>query len=119
MRSPVKKTVLSGAAHFSIVWGITLAAITLVEWHSLDRDPLHRQILSPFIERHISATMPNAADSTGRNFETAPEPGVSPDADLQYEVNFKFNGPLFAACFFLPILAFQGVGLLVRSFKNR
>ncbi len=118
MRSSVKKTVLSGASHFSIIWGITLAAITLIEWHSLDRDPLDRQILSPFIERQISVTVLNAPDSTGQTIEAAAEPDDSPEAALQYEVEFKFNGPLFGACFFVPILVFQGIGMLLSRLRN-
>ncbi len=119
MQSPVKKNVLSGASHFSIVWGITLAAITLIEWHSLDRDPLHRQILSPFIERHISVTVLHAGDSTGQGHETTPAPDDSPDAALQYEVDFRFNGPLFTACFLVPILFFQGIGVVIRRLRGR
>jgi hypothetical protein len=119
MRSPVKKTVLSGASHFSIVWGITLAAITLIEWHSLDRDPLNRQILSPFIERQIAVTVANAPDSSGKTMEAAGEPDDSPEAALQYEVDFKFNGPLFLACFFVPILVFQGIGMLLGWLRRR
>ena len=119
MRSPLKKNVLSGASHFSIVWGITLAAITLIEWHSLDRDPLHRQILSPFIERHISVTVLNAPDSTGQANESAAGPDDSVDAALQYEVDFRFNGPLFAACFLVPICFFQGIGMLISRLRGR
>ena len=93
----MKKSALSGASHFSIVWGITLAVITLVEWHSLDRDPVRRQILSPFIERNISVSILNKPDSNAFELPAAPPPIESPDAELQYEVEFKFNGLLFAA----------------------
>ena len=114
----MKKSLLSGASNFSIVWGITLAAITLIEWHSLDRDPVRREILSPFIERNISVTVLNGPDSNALDFATKAAPAESPDAKLQYDVEFKFNGALFAACFFLPILLFQGVGLLLQRIRK-
>jgi hypothetical protein len=37
---------------------------------------------------------------------------------LQYEVEIDFNGPLFLACFFGPVLAFQGLGLLAARAKR-
>ena len=43
----------SRATHFSIVWGIALAIMTLVEWHSLERNPVTQEIISPFIQRNI------------------------------------------------------------------
>ena len=115
----MKKSLLSGASNFSIVWGITLAAITLIEWHSLERDPVQREILSPFIERSIAVTVLNGPDSNTLDFTAEAAPAESPDAELQYEVEFKFNGPLFAACFFVPILLFQGVGLLLNRIRKR
>ena len=96
-----------------------MAAITLIEWHNLDRDPLNRQILSPFIERQIAVTVVNAPDSNGKTMEAAAEPDNPPEAALQYEVDFKFNGPLFAACFFVPILVFQGIGMLLGWLRRR
>ena len=99
------------ATHFGIVWGITLAVITLVEWNSLDRDPVKQEILSPFIERTMAVSVAEAdappADSNGTGAEAQ-----SPDAALRYDVQIAFNGPLFLACFFTPILVFQGIGML-------
>jgi hypothetical protein len=84
--------------------------VTLLEWNSLDRDPLKTDIMSPFIERHINV-------SAGR---TANEPTVdaftereeSPETVVRYDVEFKFNGPLFLAGFFIPMLIFNGIGML-------
>ena len=107
----------SRATHFSIVWGIALAVMTLVEWHSLDRDPVRQEILSPFIERTIEVSVANPVSR-------ADDPGVlvdaenSPDAALRYDVELKFNGPLFLACFFIPVLVFHGVGLVWRRLRR-
>lgn len=102
-------------AHFSVVWGVTLAVITLIEWHSLDRDPVRQEIFSPFIERHIAVTVLEAPTSGGFPLEI-----VDPDADaeLRYDVQFHFNGPLFLAAFFTPILIFSGAGMLAERLKK-
>ena len=34
----------NGATHMSIVWGVTLAILTLLEWNSLDRDPMRKRV---------------------------------------------------------------------------
>jgi hypothetical protein len=106
------------ATHFGIVWGMTLAVITLVEWHSLDRDPVKQQILSPFIERTMAVSVEEAdappGDSTGTGASAQ-----SPDAVLRYDVQIAFNGPLFVVCFFTPILVFQGIGMLWDRFRRR
>ncbi len=87
--------------HFSIIWGVTLAVLTLLEWRTLDRDPIGHQILTPFIEREISV-------------------GADPGAEeiLQYQVDIRFNGPLFLACFFGPVLLFLGIGRLAARFRE-
>jgi hypothetical protein len=105
----LRKPALNRATHFSIVWGVTLAIITLVEWNSVQRDPLNHEILSPFIERQVSVSVQReqpAADVPGA---TAPE---AADAVLRYDVELDFNGPLFLACFFGPALLFHGLGAL-------
>jgi len=105
------------ATHFGIVWGITLAVITLAEWHSLGRDPVKQEILSPFIERTIAVSVDEAdappGDSTGTG-----DSAQSPDAALRYDVQIGFNGPLFLACFFTPILVFLGIGMLWDRFRR-
>ena len=96
------KTRFTFATHLSIVWGVTLAIITLLEWHSLDRDPMRKQILSPFIDRSISAVVDKeSAGSTGR------------EPELRYLVEFKFKGLLFLLYFFAPVLAFHAIGWLL------
>lgn len=99
------------ATHCSIVWGVTLAILTLLEWHSLDRDPVRQAILSPFIERNIAVSVANRPAPAD---ELAAVTGTedAPDAQLRYEVDFRFNGPLFLAWFFIPILLFHAVGML-------
>ena len=104
--------------HISIVWGITLAVITLVEWRSLDRNPLEQQILSPFIERDIAVSQraPTAVDPL--DLQAAEQKQGDAVNSLQYDVQFHFNGPLFLACFFGPVLAAHGIGLLITRLKR-
>ena len=86
-----------------------------MEWHSLDRDPVRHEIISPFIERTLSVSLENgpAADEP-----VLIEPDASQDAVLRYDVDIKFNGPLFLACFFGPVLVFQGIGLLWNHYRR-
>ncbi len=62
--------VFNRASHFSVVWAVMLSFITIVEWRSLDRDPLKAEILSPFITRHIEIVpgygAPPGGESAGR-----------------------------------------------------
>ncbi len=106
---------LDRATHFSIVWAIVLAVLTLVEWNSLDREPMREQIFLPFIEREIRLSTTKA--------DTAPEfaealPANSGERPLQAHVQIDFNGPLFLACFFGPILVFHLIGLLLRRLRG-
>lgn len=100
----------SRASHLSIVWGVALSALTLLEWRALDRDPIGHRILTPFIEREVTVTV---AESVSAELPSLDDRGLAADqAALQYEVEIGFNGPLFLACFFGPVLAFQGIGWL-------
>ena len=115
----MSKTALNRGKHFSIVWGVTLAVITLVEWNGLGRDPVNHEILSPFMQRTIAVsvepeTQPRVTEIPG--IEIEPE---SPDAVLRYEVELDFNGPLFLASFFGPMLVFQGLGALWNRSRGR
>ncbi len=105
------------ATHFGIVWGITLAVITLVEWHSLDREPVKQEILSPFIERTMAVSVEEAEADPLESSGTGAE-GESPQAVLHYDVQITFNGPLFLACFFAPILVFQAIGMLWDRYRR-
>ena len=105
------------ATHFGIVWGISLAVITLVEWHSLDRDPVKQQILSPFIERTMAVSV-DEADAPPVNSTGTGDSAQSPDAVLRYDVQIGFNGPLFLACFFTPVLVFQVIGMVWDRFRR-
>ena len=107
----MNSTSYNRAGHFSIVWGVTLAVITLVEWYSLERDPVRQEIMSPFIQRSIAVSVENASIAEG---DIASVDGAveSPDAELRYDVEFNFNGPFFLACFFGPMLIFHGIGML-------
>jgi len=108
--------------HLSIVWGVTLAILTLIEWRSLDRDPMRKQILSPFIERAISVRMNEPGAAGDIVFEDPLEARAvardKPDADIQYVVEFGFDGALFLAYFFVPVLAFHGAGWLVKVLRS-
>ena len=107
----------SRATHLSLVWGVTLAVLTLLEWRSLDRDPLGHQILTPFIEREVTVSVAGAESAEGLEFDEEEESDA--DAVLRYEVEVHFNGPLFLACFFGPVLAFQGLGWLGARARSR
>ena len=100
------------ATHFSIVWAVVLTILTLVEWRSLGRDPMSEQIFLPFIERKITLSRAEA-NTTNQLGTTADDPtGQNVRRNLQTDVEIAFNGPLFLACFFGPILIFNGIGLL-------
>lgn len=103
---------LSRASHFSIVWGITLAVFTLLEWRGLDRDPLGQEILSPFIERRIAVEVERVPSNADGDIPALIGQDEAADAALRYNVDIAFNGPLFLACFFTPVLIFHGLGLL-------
>jgi len=113
----VKPRAYNLATHLSVVWGVTLAVITLLEWNSLDRDPVGQAIISPFIERTMEVTVTEAAAKT-QNPASPDFPPAPADAVLNYEVEFHFNGPLFLACFFGPILLFHSVGMLWRRLRG-
>jgi len=100
------------ATHLSIVWGVTLAVLTLIEWRSLDRDPIGQQILTPFIEREISVDVARDTAQPEIDFGADAQADDDPQNGLQYTVEIHFNGPLFLACFFGPVLLFQGIGWL-------
>jgi hypothetical protein len=107
----------SRATHFSIVWGVALAIMTLVEWNSLERNPVTQEIISPFIQRNIDVSLANGV-SPADQAEELVEAEDSADAILRYEVELKFNGPLFLACFFGPVLLFHATGLLWRRWRG-
>lgn len=100
------------ATHFSIVWAVVLAILTLVEWNSLDRDPMTEQIFLPFIEREITLSRvdANTMQQLGTTADDLPEKKAR--RNLQTKVQIAFNGPLFLLYFFGPILIFHGVTLL-------
>jgi hypothetical protein len=106
----MSRPVIKRATHLSIAWAVALAVITLVEWNNLGRDPIGQQIFLPFITRDISVNLVEENDPDPLDF-TSERDNSGGDA-LQYEVEFSFNGPLFLAYFFGPILLIQGVGLL-------
>ena len=104
----------SRSTHLSIVWGVTLAVLTLMEWRALDRDPLGHQILTPFIHREVTVSVEGDSSSRVLDFDQRDAPDTPTGGQLQYEVEIDFNGPLFLACFFGPVLLFQGLGWLGR-----
>lgn len=95
------------ATHFSVVWAVMLSFITIMEWRSLDREPLKPEIFSPFIERHIDIV-------------PAPGPLASQAAgEPQYRVELGFNGPLFLFVFFVPVIVFHGLAALIQRLAGR
>jgi hypothetical protein len=95
-----------------------LAILTLIEWHSLDRDPVKQEILSPFIERHIALSV-HDMPVPGSELPSLSQGSESVSSGLQQEVTITFNGPLFLVYFFGPILAFQAIGWLLARLKAR
>jgi hypothetical protein len=114
----MSKTAFKPATHFGIVWGVMLVFITLVEWRGLDRDPLGQEILSPFISRHVSVNVSESAPAQELEFSDEQPLGEEVDGALQYAVDIQFNGPLFLACFFGPVLLFHGIGLLLARLRG-
>ena len=107
----------SGAARLSIVWAVTLAILTLMEWRQLDRDPLNRQILSPFIERSVTVHVGHASMALDE-FESGSKEGNDQGANTRYEVDFGFNGPLFLICFFGPVIIFHALAKLIERVRK-
>jgi len=107
------------ATHFSIVWAVTLVVMTMLEWSSLDRDPLGQEIFSPFISRSVAIPVEGPQRQPEIQFEDEPLPTATTDKELRYEVQINFNGPMFLACFFIPVLLFHGIGLLINRFRNQ
>lgn len=89
-----------------------LAVLTIVEWGSLDRDPLSEQIFLPFIEREIGFSTMDTNATKPPDTAAGDFPGEDAERGLQTNVDIAFNGPLFLAYFFGPILIFHAVGLL-------
>lgn len=113
----MNRPVLNRAAHFSIVWGITLAVITTVEWYNLEREPLEHEILSPFFERRVQVSIERQPPATTEIPGMAESAGA--DAALRYDVSLDFNGPLFLVCFFTPVLIFHGAAALWRRYRRQ
>jgi hypothetical protein len=114
----LKTTVFNRATHFSIVWGVSLAVITILEWNSLDRNPVNQEIFSPFIQRTMTVQVTDAPATMPEIADIVPEQ-ADPDAVLNYEVSFFFNGPLFIACFFIPVLIFHGLAVLWNLLRGK
>jgi hypothetical protein len=104
--------ILNRATHFSIVWAVVLAVLTIVEWRSLDRDPMSEQIFLPFIEREIELSTTDANTTTQLGTTAGDLLKDNVRRNLQTHVQIAFNGPLFLAYFFGPILIFHAIGLL-------
>jgi hypothetical protein len=100
--------------HLSIAWGITLAILALLEWNSLEREPLREPILSPFIERTISLGRDSRRDGDSNMVIAGEDPATSGSglSALQTVVDIRFNGPLFLVCFFGPVLLLHAVSML-------
>ena len=109
---------LNRATHLSIVWAVVLAVLTLVEWRSLDRDPMSEQIFLPFIERKITLSRAKQITSKQLGQTAGSVSEANAQRNLQTNVEIKFNGPLFLTYFFVPILTFHTIGLLYARFRR-
>jgi hypothetical protein len=103
---------LNRATHFTIVWAVVLAVVTIVEWRSLDRDPMSEQVFLPFIEREIGLSTTDANTTTQLGTTAGDLPKENVLRNLQTHVEIAFSGPLFLAYFFGPLLFFHAIGLL-------
>jgi hypothetical protein len=103
----MSKSALNRATHFSIVWVVTLAVLTTVEWRSLSREPLKDTIMLPFIERQVSLEI-GAGARAGEPPDD--DDDSAPPTRSTTTVNIGFNGPLFLLCCFGPVLIFHGIG---------
>ena len=56
----MSQPLLSVTNNLSIVWGIVLAFITILDWNTLNRDPANEDILTPFITREITLLVPES-----------------------------------------------------------
>lgn len=104
------KPFLNTSTSVSLVWGITLAFLTLMDWNTLKNNPISEDILTPFINRHITVTTVTE--------EVAPLEVPASQEQLQYQVELNFNGPLFLLCFFGPPLIFHGLSRLSQTRKG-
>lgn len=104
------KPFISTSTSVSLVWGITLAFLTLMDWNTLKNNPISEDILTPFINRHITVTT--------SSHEPMPLEVPAPQEQLQYQVELDFNGPLFLLCFFVPPLVFHGLSRLGQTRKG-
>ena len=59
------------------------------------------------------------ADAAGPEIPDIASEQADPDAVLNYEVSFFFNGPLFIACFFIPVLIFHGLAALWNLLRGK
>ena len=73
--------------------------------------------MTPFIERKVEVSL--AGEQPVDPLEVNGERAAPVEPGLRYEVEFDFNGPLFLACFFGPVLLFQGLGLLAARARAR
>ena len=92
--------------HMSLVWGVVLALITILDWGSLEKDPLNEEILTPFISREISMVVPESGDG---------EPQQMP---LQYQVELHFDGVMFLLYFFVPVIILHLIARVMESRKG-
>ncbi|RLQ21724.1 hypothetical protein DWB85_10555 [Seongchinamella sediminis] len=106
------------ASHFSLVWAFVLAVLTLVEWRSLDRDPLAETIYLPFIERQVTLSKAAASPGQADPSTSARLRGDTAGNALQTTVQISFNGPLFLIYFAVPIVIFHGFGLLIARLRG-
>ena len=106
------------ATHFSVVWGVTLAVITLIEWRGLDRQPMKQDIMSPFIQREISVQARERPPVDELEFNTEGSSTVESGQNLAYVVDIQFNGPLFLGCFFAPVALFHAIGFVLGRIRR-
>lgn len=89
-----------------IVWGVMLAFITIMDWNTLEKNPIDEEILTPFITREITLV---ATDNQYDSELSMQERKVEP----QYQVEIGFDGIKFLMYFFGPILIIYSVGQLL------
>ncbi len=88
----MSRPILNVTNNMSIAWGMVLALVTILDWNSIERNPLEEEIFTPFISREVTVLTLDTDDVS--------VPGSQ--IPYQYNVELKFNGPLFLLYFFGP-----------------
>ncbi len=105
----MSRPALNVTNNLSIAWGMVLALVTILDWRSVERNPLEAEIFTPFISRQVTMSLlsPEQRQLSIDSIDGEQGPPV------QYNVELSFNGPLFLLYFFGPVAGLFIVGKLI------